>query len=156
MEIFSCCLSKGLYFHFALGVTNYVADPAIEFSTCGWKRHAGLGQRRSLCYKYNKSLSQLHGSLEAGIAFRGVLSWDKRISLYTLCLPVIKGMVTQEGSPSRPGQLLGSHSAASCKQTSFLRLGNECLSPERTSGQNSTVSKSINNGVWVWTLHQML
>lgn len=144
-----------MYFHFALCVTNYVAGPAIGVSACGWKGNAGLCQRRSLCYKYNKSLSQLHGSCEADVAFRGVLSWDERISLCTLCLPIIKGMVTQEGSPSRPGQLLGSHSAASYEQTSFLKLGNESLSPERTSGQNSTASKSINNRAWVWTLHQM-
>ena len=147
MELFFLLFELGAVLSFCTGCHKLCSW------SCYWGQHlwvkgeCRIVPKENLCYKYNKSLSQLHRRREAGVAFRGVLSWDERISLYTLCLPVIKGMVTQEGSPPRPEQLLGSHSAASCEQTSFLKLGNECLSPERTSEQNSTESKSINKGV---------
>lgn len=156
MELFSCCLTKGMYFHFALGATSYVAGPAIGINTCGTKGKEGLDWvEGEVCDSTTTKASvNSTGSPQAGIAFTGVLSWGERISLYALCLPVIKGRVTWEGGPPRPGQLPGRNSDASLERTSFLRLGNECLSPEGRSGQINTASKSVKKEVW--TLCQML
>ena len=143
-----------MYFHFALGAANYVAGPSIGINTCGTKGKAGLDWAEGEVCDTTKASVNSTGSPQAGIAFTGVLSWGERISLYTLCLPVIKGRVTWEGGPPRPGQLPGRNSDASLERTSFLRLGNECLGPEGRSGQSNTASKSVKKEVWI--LCQML